>query len=122
VRDVTFAENASQVRTGTGPHIMACLSTLAIGVLSRAGPSTSPLPSATTLATLPDPSPPSGSPSRIRSGHPASGEQVVRRRAVNPSLRQHWRRPGIVSAGERELLVQARVCPLLKIGWSAPSI
>jgi hypothetical protein len=39
---------------------MACLRNLAIGVLTRAGPSTSPLPSATTLATLPDPSPPSG--------------------------------------------------------------
>jgi predicted transposase YbfD/YdcC len=25
VRDVTFAEDASQVRTGTGPHTMACL-------------------------------------------------------------------------------------------------
>jgi hypothetical protein len=33
---------------------------------------------------------------------------------------QHASRPGIVSAGERQLLVQARVCPLLKIGWSAP--
>jgi hypothetical protein len=38
---------------------MACLRNLAIGVLSRAGSSTSPLPSATTLATPPDPSPPS---------------------------------------------------------------
>lgn len=44
VRDITFAEDASQVRTGTSPHIMACLRNLAIGVLSRAGPSTSPLP------------------------------------------------------------------------------
>jgi predicted transposase YbfD/YdcC len=38
VRDVTFAEDASQVRTGTGPQVMACLRNLAIGVLSRAGP------------------------------------------------------------------------------------
>ena len=38
VRDVTFAEDASQVRTGTAPQVMACLRNLAIGVLSRAGP------------------------------------------------------------------------------------
>ena len=38
VRDVTFAEDASQVRAGTGPQVMACLRNLAIGVLSRAGP------------------------------------------------------------------------------------
>jgi hypothetical protein len=38
VRDVTFAEDASQVRTGTGPQVMACLRKLVIGVLSRAGP------------------------------------------------------------------------------------
>jgi len=38
VRDATFAEDASQVRTGTAPHVMACLRNLAIGVLCRAGP------------------------------------------------------------------------------------
>jgi predicted transposase YbfD/YdcC len=38
VRDVTFAEDASQVSTGTAPQVMACLRNLAIGVLSRAGP------------------------------------------------------------------------------------
>jgi predicted transposase YbfD/YdcC len=38
LRDVTFAEDASQVRTGAGPHVMACLRNLIIGVLSRAGP------------------------------------------------------------------------------------
>jgi hypothetical protein len=27
VRDVTFAEDASQLRTGTGPQVMACLAT-----------------------------------------------------------------------------------------------
>ena len=35
---MTFGEDASQVRTGTGPHVMTCLRNLAIGVLSRAGP------------------------------------------------------------------------------------
>jgi predicted transposase YbfD/YdcC len=38
VRDTTFAEDASQVRVGTGSNVMACLRNLAIGVLSRAGP------------------------------------------------------------------------------------
>jgi predicted transposase YbfD/YdcC len=38
VGDVTFAEDASQVRTGSGPHVMATLRNLLIGVLCRAGP------------------------------------------------------------------------------------
>jgi predicted transposase YbfD/YdcC len=38
VRDVTFAEDASQVRTGSAPQVMACLRNLAIGALCRAGP------------------------------------------------------------------------------------
>jgi hypothetical protein len=38
IRDTTFAEDGSQVRTGAGPHVMACLRNLAIRVLSQAGP------------------------------------------------------------------------------------
>ena len=38
IRDTTFAEDASQVRTGTGPHVMATLRNLTIGVLGRGGP------------------------------------------------------------------------------------
>jgi predicted transposase YbfD/YdcC len=38
LRDVTFCEDASQVRTGSGPHVMATLRNLVIGVLCRAGP------------------------------------------------------------------------------------
>jgi predicted transposase YbfD/YdcC len=38
VRGVTFAEDASQLPTGTAPQVMAALRNLAIGVLSRAGP------------------------------------------------------------------------------------
>jgi predicted transposase YbfD/YdcC len=38
VRDVTFAEDDSQVRTGGAPGVMAALRNLAIGVLSRTGP------------------------------------------------------------------------------------
>jgi hypothetical protein len=38
LRDVTFAEDASQLRTGAAPNVMATLRNLVIGVLSRAGP------------------------------------------------------------------------------------
>jgi hypothetical protein len=38
IRDTTFAEDGSQVRTGSGPSVMAALRNLVIGVLSRAGP------------------------------------------------------------------------------------
>jgi predicted transposase YbfD/YdcC len=38
VRDVTFAEDACKVRTGSGPSVMACLRNLVIDVLCRAGP------------------------------------------------------------------------------------
>jgi predicted transposase YbfD/YdcC len=37
VRDVTFAEDASRIRTGSGPRIMSSLRNLAIAVLHRAG-------------------------------------------------------------------------------------
>jgi hypothetical protein len=37
VRDMTFAEDAYQVRTGTGPRAMASLRNLAIGALGLAG-------------------------------------------------------------------------------------
>lgn len=37
VRDVTFDEDRSQVRTGAGPQVMAALRSTAIGALRRAG-------------------------------------------------------------------------------------
>jgi predicted transposase YbfD/YdcC len=37
IRDVTFAEDACQVRTGTAPRAMASLRNLAIGILRRHG-------------------------------------------------------------------------------------
>jgi hypothetical protein len=37
VRDVTFAENASRIRTRSGSRIMTSLRNLAIAVLRRAG-------------------------------------------------------------------------------------
>jgi hypothetical protein len=38
LRDVTFAEDTSQVGTGAVPSVMACLRNLVIGALNRAGP------------------------------------------------------------------------------------
>ena len=38
LRDLTFCEDACKVRTGSGPHVMATLRNLVIGVLCRAGP------------------------------------------------------------------------------------
>jgi predicted transposase YbfD/YdcC len=37
IRDTTFAEDASQVRTGNGPRAMASLRNLAIGILHASG-------------------------------------------------------------------------------------
>src|SRR5215211_4221946 len=37
VRDVTFDEDRSQIRTGSAPQVMAALRNTAIGVLRRAG-------------------------------------------------------------------------------------
>ena len=38
VGDTTFAEDASQIRTGAGPHVMATSRNLVIGVLCRTRP------------------------------------------------------------------------------------
>ena len=38
VRDTTFAEDDSQVRTGAAPGVMAIVRNLVIGTLCRAGP------------------------------------------------------------------------------------
>lgn len=37
VRDVTYDEDASQIRTAAAPHVMACLRNTAIGILRLAG-------------------------------------------------------------------------------------
>lgn len=37
VRDVTYAEDPSQIRTGTGPRVMACLRNLALNLYRLAG-------------------------------------------------------------------------------------
>jgi predicted transposase YbfD/YdcC len=42
IRDVTFCEDASQLRTAAGPSVMACLPNLVIGCCAGRGRSTSP--------------------------------------------------------------------------------
>ncbi|WP_405098132.1 hypothetical protein [Micromonospora sp. NBC_01412] len=37
MRDVTYDEDHCQIRTGTGPHVMAALRNAAIGALRTAG-------------------------------------------------------------------------------------
>jgi hypothetical protein len=66
LRDVTFCEDASQVRSGAGPSVMACLRNLVIGVLCRVGPVNLAAGFAITPATQRDPWPPSESPPRSR--------------------------------------------------------
>jgi hypothetical protein len=54
LRDVTFAEDASQVRTGAAPHVMPACATWSSGCSVGPGRSTSPR-CATTPATHTDP-------------------------------------------------------------------
>ena len=61
LRDTTFAEDGSHVRTGAGPHVMACFRNLAIGALCRAGPVNLAAALRTTPVTPLGLSPPSGS-------------------------------------------------------------
>jgi Transposase DDE domain len=62
VREVTFAEDHSQLRTGSGPQVMASLRNLAIGTLCRVGPVNLAAALRHHAATHADPSPPSGTP------------------------------------------------------------
>jgi predicted transposase YbfD/YdcC len=62
VRDVTFAEDASQVRTGTAPGSWPACATSPSASCERTTPATWPPPYAATPATPPDPWPSSASP------------------------------------------------------------
>ena len=37
IRDASYGEDASQIRTGSGPQVMAALRNLGIGILKMAG-------------------------------------------------------------------------------------
>jgi predicted transposase YbfD/YdcC len=72
VRDVTYAEDASQVRTRNGPQTMATLRNLAIGIFKLEGAAISQLPLATTPVTQPEPWPLSDSYRHDQNGHHAT--------------------------------------------------
>ena len=55
IRDATFAEDASQVHTGTAPQIMACLRNVAVGILRLRGDGNIAAAYATTPAMPPSP-------------------------------------------------------------------
>jgi predicted transposase YbfD/YdcC len=78
VRDVTFAEDASRVRTGTAPQVMACLRNLIIGVLSQGGAGQPRRRVAPPRPRPRRPSPPSGS---------ASDEPGITTQRRNPASR-----------------------------------
>jgi predicted transposase YbfD/YdcC len=61
LRDTSFAEDGSQVRTGAGPTSWRPRATSPLARCAAPGRSTSPPPCATTPATPPGPWPPSGS-------------------------------------------------------------
>jgi hypothetical protein len=60
VRDITFAEDASQLRTGTGPHTMACRATSSLACSAAPGRQPRRCPPLPRSRPCPDPSPPSG--------------------------------------------------------------
>jgi hypothetical protein len=62
VRDITFGDDASRLRTGTGPRSWLAYATSSSARSAGLGRSTSPPRSATTAATHADHSPPSASP------------------------------------------------------------
>jgi hypothetical protein len=111
VRDVTFAEDASPVRTGTAPQVMVCLRNLAIGVLSRAGPVNLAAALRRHARDPPGPWPPSDEPDITRerrspalpagcsrppaANHPwTDGHPVVQQVSRSPPIPWAWRSAG----------------------------
>jgi predicted transposase YbfD/YdcC len=129
LRDVTFAEDACKVRTGSGPHVMATLRNLVIGVLCRAGP-------VNVTAALrhhardprPGPSPPSGSISdetvitteRRSPARPpgnTAGQSVV---GVPSAAPLSFPEPPGATLGPRRGRRGSRTTSPVGIGWAAP--
>jgi predicted transposase YbfD/YdcC len=107
VRDVTFAEDTSQVRTGASPHVMACLRNLVIGALSRAGPVNLAAAYASTPTTPLGPSQLSGSPTdENRTFRENAGALPGSGASVHPSRRNSGRyasRKGRLEEGDQFL-------------------
>ena len=84
IRDVSYGEDASQIRTGSGPQAMAALRNLGIGILKMAGHARIAAACATTPATPPGPWQPSDSTRHDRNGHNAT---MPRPRTMSASAR-----------------------------------
>ena len=72
IRDVTYHEDNSQVRTGSGLRVMAAIRNLVIAIMRLPEQSASPPPPVTMPQTPPGPWPPSGSFRHDQSGHYAT--------------------------------------------------
>jgi hypothetical protein len=108
-RDVTFAEDASQLRTGTGPHVMACLRNLALGALRLAGHPNFAAALRHHARDPARPSPPSGS---------ASDETDITTERRSPAAIQPC---GCGNRGERLHAMQFRPPPPPQVRELAPS-
>lgn len=97
VRDVTFTEDASQVRSGTAPQVMAAVRNLAIGLLCRDGPVSLAAALRSTAATPADPWRPSGSASGWASLHSFPATMLELRLRQRPASRHRW--PSAAPAG-----------------------
>jgi hypothetical protein len=92
VRDTTFAEDGSQVRTGAAPSVMAALRNLVIGVLCRAGPVNVAAALRRHARNPRRPSPPSGSASDETDHHDRTTEpcRAGRLRAGSAARSLSW--------------------------------
>jgi predicted transposase YbfD/YdcC len=89
LRDTTFAEDGSELRTGAGPHSWPACATWPSARCAAPGRSTSPPPSDTAPATPPGPSSPSGSSPDERTLRGNAGALLwsqTRGRVVEPTL------------------------------------
>ena len=88
-RDVSSSEDASQIRTGSGPQVMSALRNLSIWILKQAATPASPPPAATTPGTPPGYWPYSESLRHDRNGHNVT--------VSRPWLRGTWLRSHLLS-------------------------
>jgi hypothetical protein len=116
VRDVTFTEDASRVRSGTAPQVMACLRNLAIGVLCRAGPIN--LAAALRFHSRDhptDPWRPSGSGSGWASPYSFPATMLKPRLSQRPASRHRWlsAEPAGCSGPRQAECTPRRRCPVV---------
>jgi hypothetical protein len=108
VRDITFAEDASRVRTGTGPTSWPACATAPSARCAAPSRSISPLPSVTTPATPPDPSHPRDRPRMNRTLRENAGALPPPVSGLKDVLLLDWY-PGQLLPPARELVAAAHV-------------